>query len=540
MMKAKLLKCLFLFSAILVSSQLSAQTKVHGIVTDNDSQPLIGVTVAETGTSMSNVTITDVDGHFEIIIKDLESASLSLSYIGFQNKDVQLKGRSKVDITLESDVSELDGVVVIGYGTSSKSDLTGAVTSLRSQSLEDDNSASLTGMLIGRIPGVHAVSTGGAPGAKTNIIIRGASSVSGGTSPLYVVDGVMMGGSSNEVSAAGRVGDSSLDPLSLINPEDIASMTVLKDASATAIYGSRGANGVIIVTTKSGSLNQTPQVSISYDFAVDAKPKQIEMLNGYDYENYLCLRYPWEPDNLSNSGSWNPDGTVKHSGKNNNWQDQILRPAFTHNVNASVRGGSKNTSYAITAGYLDKDGIALGSSMNRFTFGGKLDVTVNKWFKVGLDLKGSQSVNNGIVSADRFVANNVFAQMLIYSPINDIDEVSDDLTDGNNPRNNPIVNAQKAVQRNETSRIQGNGYVEFTFLKGFTLKSSFGGYINGTKSKNFYPNDVGYGYTTNGSAIHANQRVKNWLNENILSFNRTINKTHTVMLCSDLHLSSIL
>lgn len=162
---------------------------------------------------------------------------------------------------MEPDISELDGVVVNGYGTSKKSDLTGSVSSLRSRTLEEDPSSSFTGMLAGRIPGVLAVSTGGAPGSKTNIVIRGASSVSGGTSPLYVVDGVMMGGESDEVSAAGWFGDTELDPLSMINPDDILSIEVLKDASATAIYGSRGANGVIIVTTKSGRNEQAPEVT---------------------------------------------------------------------------------------------------------------------------------------------------------------------------------------------------------------------------------------------------------------------------------------
>lgn len=523
---------------VFMSQPLSAGVKVRGLVTDEDRQPLIGVSVMETH-KKANAVITGVDGKFVIEINDPSAASLNFSYIGFKTRTVKLNGRDRLTVVMEEDISELDGVVVIGYGTSKRSDLTGSVTSIRSKTLEDDKSVSFTGMLTGRIPGVHAVSTGGAPGAKTNIIIRGASSVSGGTSPLYVIDGVMMDGSSSEVSAAGRIGDGALDPLSMLNPDDIASMEVLKDASATAIYGSRGANGVIIVTTKSGSFNKAPEVRLSYDFAIDLEPSQVEMLSGYDYENYMAMRNPFsrnEDGSLASgvSAYWNADGTVKHSGKNNNWQEQILRPAMTHNVNASVRGGGNNVSYAVSAGYLNKDGIAIGSSMDRFTFGGKVDINVKKWLKVGLDLKGSQTVNDGIISADRYVANNVFAQMLIYNPTNDIDTVSDDTSDGNDPRNNPVINAKNAVQNNKTNRIQGTGFLEITFMKGLKLKSSFGGYMSNTKTKNFYPRSVGYGFKTNGEITHATSGVANWLNENILTFDRKIAKVHNLNVMAGL------
>lgn len=520
---------LLLFPAIVSAKGIV----VRGKVVDTDSMPLIGVTVVEsTRGAKQNATVTDANGRFEIEVAT-KNAELTFSYVGYKTKKVGLDGRFSLNVTLISDITEIDGVVVIGYGTSRRSDLTGSISSIRARALEDDHSTSLTGMLSGRIPGVHAVSTGGAPGAQTNIIVRGASSVSGGTAPLYVIDGVMMGGSSDEVSAASRIGDGAIDPMSLLNPDDIASIEVLKDASATAIYGSRGANGVIIVTTKSGSVNKAPEVRFSYDFALDTDPERIEMLSGYDYENYMALRNPfqqYEDGTLFESCApyWNADGTVKHSGKNNNWQDWILRPAVTHNVNASIRGGAKNVAYALSTGYLDKDGIAIGSDMSRFTYNAKVDVTVNRWLKAGIDLKGSQTENDGIISADRYVANNVFAQMLIYSPIRDVDEVSDSTQDGDNPKNNPVVNAERAVQNNKTDRLQGLGYVEITFAKGLKLKSSFGGYVNNTKTKNFYPKEVGYGYSTNGSITHATSKVTNWLNENILTYNRTINKQHAL------------
>lgn len=193
---------------------------VKGLVLDEESQPLVGVAVIEDGTNNKNAVFTDLDGCFTLEVES-EASILLFNSMGFKLEKLPVSVGKDMEVVLTSEQNELDGVVVIGYGTSRKSDLTGAVSSLRTSDIEDDQSASFTGMLAGRIPGVHAVSSGGAPGAKTNITIRGASSVSGGTEPLYVIDGVMMGGSANEMSGASWMGDTELDPLSMINPSDI-------------------------------------------------------------------------------------------------------------------------------------------------------------------------------------------------------------------------------------------------------------------------------------------------------------------------------
>lgn len=530
MRKTTLIYCILsglLFSFLAVP--LYAGVPVKGNVADNDNQPLIGVTVMEEGTD-NNAAITDLSGNFELEVTDLNSV-LVFSYIGYET--VYVKAAENMEIRMEPSVSELDGVVVIGYGTSKRSDLTGSVSSLRSQTLEEDPSSSFTGMLAGRIPGVLAVSTGGAPGSKTNIVIRGASSVSGGTSPLYVVDGVMMGGGSDEVSAAGWFGDTELDPLSMINPDDVLSIEVLKDASATAIYGSRGANGVIIVTTKSGRNEQVPEVTFSYDLSVDSEPRQIEMLSGYEYENYMAELNPLSRNDdgtLTDAcrAYWNEDGTVKHSGIDHNWQDEILRVAVSHNFNLSVKGGGKSSNYAVSAGYLTKDGVAVGSSMDRFTFSSKVNSDVKKWLKIGVDLKGSRMVNNGIISATNQLQSNVFAQMLTFNPTLEVDDSGFDLTDGNDPARNPLANATETVQTNISNRIQGLGFAEFKIMKGLTFKTSVGGYFNSTKSKNYYPSDIGPGQKFNGKIDHASASVLNIINENILNYDVKIKNDHHI------------
>lgn len=221
---------------------------------------------------------------------------------------------------------------------------------MKASVIEESRSASFTSALAGKIAGVMAIQNGGDPGAGINIKIRGASSVSAGTSPLYVIDGVLMENSQSEVSGASRMGDTSLDPMALINPNDIASIEVLKDASATAIYGSRGANGVVIITTKSGTKDGSTQLSFSADAGFDLLPqKRTYALSGTEYENYMRLRFPLPADFVPGESTlagntalgWNPDGTPKITGINRVWQDEIFRLGVSQNYNVSLRGSSK-------------------------------------------------------------------------------------------------------------------------------------------------------------------------------------------------------
>lgn len=224
---------------------------------------------------------------------------------------------------------------------------------------------------------------------------------------------------------------------------------------------------------------------------------------------------------------WNTDGTVLHKGVNTNWQDEILRTALTHNYNLSIRGGGKAVNYAASVGYLDKDGVAVGSSMERLTFSSKINMELKKWLKGGIDLKGSRMVNDGIVSATNQLQSNVFAQMLTFNPTLQPDEESDDeVTDGNDPSRNPVTNAKNTVQNNISNRIQGMSFLEFTFLEGLTFRTSAGGYFNNVKTKIHYPKNVGPGKKLNGKVTHGESSVLNWLNENILSYDTNFGNSH--------------
>ena len=531
-------KRLLLFSLFLLFvSGVSAQIQVTGVGIDEvDESPLIGVTVMEVGTQKG--VITDMDGNYSITVKD-ENSRLSFTYIGKEAKTVRVGNRRKVDVTMGDQANELNELVVIGYGSAKKSDLTGSVASMKASAIEESRSASFTSALAGKIAGVMAIQNGGDPGAGINIKIRGASSVSAGTSPLYVIDGVLMENSQSEVSGASRMGDTSLDPMALINPNDIASIEVLKDASATAIYGSRGANGVVIITTKSGTKDGSTQLSFSADAGFDLLPqKRTYALSGAEYENYMRLRFPLPADFVPGESTlagntalgWNPDGTPKITGINRVWQDEIFRLGVSQNYNISLRGSSKKNTYAFSLGYYDKTGIVKNSDMNRFSYSMKAESTVNNYLKLGMNLSGSVMVNNGIVNATNQTQSNIFTQMLIFRP-NITDREIEDSTDADDPGsswNNPITNLNSVVQRTDARRTQGTAYVIVTPSKHWTLRSTIGGYMTDAKSKNFYPSTSGMGRVDKGRASHGVARTTNLLNENTLTFMKTFNEIHAV------------
>ena len=531
-------KRLLLFSLFLLFvSGVSAQIQVTGVVIDEvDESPLIGVTVMEVGTQKG--VITDMNGNYSITVKD-ENSRLSFTYIGKEAKTVRVGNRRKVDVTMGDQANELNELVVIGYGSAKKSDLTGSVASMKASAIEESRSASFTSALAGKIAGVMAIQNGGDPGAGINIKIRGASSVSAGTSPLYVIDGVLMENSQSEVSGASRMGDTSLDPMALINPNDIASIEVLKDASATAIYGSRGANGVVIITTKSGTKDGSTQLSFSADAGFDLLPqKRTYALSGAEYENYMRLRFPLPADFVPGESTlagntalgWNPDGTPKITGINRVWQDEIFRLGVSQNYNISLRGSSKKNTYAFSLGYYDKTGIVKNSDMNRFSYSMKAESTVNNYLKLGMNLSGSVMVNNGIVNATNQTQSNIFTQMLIFRP-NITDREIEDSTDADDPGsswNNPITNLNSVVQRTDARRTQGTAYVIVTPSKHWTLRSTIGGYMTDAKSKNFYPSTSGMGRVDKGRASHGVARTTNLLNENTLTFMKTFNEIHAV------------
>jgi TonB-dependent starch-binding outer membrane protein SusC len=323
----KKLMCLLLIFLTSMSF-IYAQKNIKGKVTEVNGEPLPGVTILINGTNRG--TVTNVNGEYQIEAQQ-KDAVLVFSFIGFEDQEIEIGNQTEINVVLKESIQALDEVVVVGYGTMKKSDLTGSVASVKSDDILETKSTSFVQGLEGRVSGVQVVGGSGAPGAESDIRIRGAVSINAGSKPLYVIDGVQFDPNENSMASSAIVGDDALSPLAFINPSDIESVEVLKDASATAVFGSRGANGVIMITTKRGDTGKT---SLSFDSYVSVstlpKNQQIEMLSAGDFGDWV--RYFETPgSNLTYWESLEPDAKPKDlsSQVTRDWQDELLRTAIT-------------------------------------------------------------------------------------------------------------------------------------------------------------------------------------------------------------------
>ena len=364
---------------LFLSVSAFAQSTITGQVKDATGEPVIGASVLINGTS--NGTVTDLDGNFSISVQP--GATLTISYIGFQKQ--QVAATNGMVITLKEDqAQQMNEVVVIGYGAVKKSDLTGSVTALKPDSKNKGLVVNAQDMLAGKVAGVSVTSDGGTPGGGANIRIRGGSSLNASNSPLIVIDGVAM-------DQTGIKGVS--NPLSLVNPQDIESFNVLKDASATAIYGSRGSNGVIIITTKKG--RRGLQVSYNGSFTVSKNSKNLDVLSADEYRSLIANKFGTDLYTLDSNGNQVPTAYSRLGKANTNWQNEIFRTALSHDHNVAVSGQVANwLPYRVSAGYTNQQGIIKTSNFERFTGALTLNPSfLNDHLKVTLNAKGMWTKN---------------------------------------------------------------------------------------------------------------------------------------------------
>ncbi|QUB61306.1 TonB-dependent receptor [Prevotella melaninogenica] len=381
----KQVKCKFpvriltLLLGLFLSVSAFAQSTITGQVKDATGEPVIGASVLINGTS--NGTVTDLDGNFSVNVQP--GATLTISYIGFQKQ--QVAATNGMVITLQEDqAQQMNEVVVIGYGAVKKSDLTGSVTALKPDSKNKGLVVNAQDMLAGKVAGVSVTSDGGTPGGGANIRIRGGSSLNASNNPLIVIDGVAM-------DQTGIKGVS--NPLSLVNPQDIESFNVLKDASATAIYGSRGSNGVIIITTKKG--RRGLQVSYNGSFTVSRNSKNLDVLSADEYRSLIAKKFGTDLYTLDSNGNKVPTAYSRLGSANTNWQNEIFRTALSHDHNVAVSGQVGDwLPYRVSAGYTNQQGIIKTSNFERFT--GALTLSpsfLNDHLKVTLNAKGMWTKN---------------------------------------------------------------------------------------------------------------------------------------------------
>ncbi|KAB4500467.1 SusC/RagA family TonB-linked outer membrane protein, partial [Bacteroides thetaiotaomicron] len=479
---------LMIFAALSLS--VSAQTiTLNGNVKDTTGEPIIGASIVEKGNT-TNGTITDLDGNFSLKVP--ANATVVISYIGMKTQEIAIKGKSKIDVTLSDDAKALDEVVVIGYGTAKRKDITGSVATVNAEALTVVPVASATEALTGKMAGVQITTTEGSPDAEMKIRVRGGGSITGDNTPLFIVDGFPV------------------ESISDIPASDIEDMTVLKDASSTAIYGSRGANGVILVTTKSG---KEGKISVNYNAYYSWK-KMAKQLNTLSSGDYAKWQYELAMLNSGKHDTINPDDYTKVFGnyqdidlyeniEGNNWQDQVFgRTGHTFNHNLSINGGSDKTKFAFSYAHMDDKAIMQDSDFKRDNLSLKVNHKPNKRVALDFSVRYSNTTINGAGAneskSEVSSADSRMKDVMIYTPFN-----FKDLSDGYDPDlqlTNPLVSVADNARQQSRQTFNYNGSFTWEFIDNLKFKTEFGldHYYN--KDKRFY------GVTTYNSRINGNNQ----------------------------------
>ena len=469
-----LFRSITLLLLMFILGSVSAQNKslnVKGTVRDAMGDPIIGATILQQGSTYG--TISNKDGEFSLSVPD--KSVLEISFVGYQTKIVKVTAQKReFHIVLEDDMQVLADVVVVGYGVQKKSDLTSSISTIKSEQLSSTSITSLDQGIQGRAAGVAVLNTSGQPGAGTSIRIRGTSSINGNNEPLYVIDGVPVISDANTFST-GTLKNPALNPLTNINPNDIESIEILKDASATSIYGARGANGVVLVTTKQGK-NGKPKVSIGAKYTLQQVTKKMDMLNAVQ----LAELGNEATDNAGEERNPVFAGLNNLSKLNTDWQDEIFRTAPMQNYDISVSGGNDKTTYFVSGNLLLQDGIIIGSDFGKGSFRINLGQQINKWLKTGVSVNLSYSRSNGVVTnSEGGFASSITSWALEMNPALPVRNESGDyiyennLTTTNNV-GNPVQDAYEAKNRNTSFRTLANAYLEWVPIKNLTFKTSIG------------------------------------------------------------------
>jgi len=491
------LPIIFMMMLIFSTNFVLAQQKaISGIVTGADKDPLPGVTIVEKGTT--NGTVTDYDGKFTLNVHN--SAILVISSIGMETQEIPVGSQNAFTISLKESILGLDEVVVVGYGTMMKKDLTSAITKVKGDIVHNQPVASAASLMVGKSSGVQVISNSGAPGAGTTIRIRGANSFSG-NDPLYVIDGVPSG------------------QIMSINPNDIESIEVLKDASSSAIYGSRAANGVILVTTKRGVAGKT---NISFDtyFGIQRVYKRIPMMNAQQQWEYVLK-------GVENYNRLNPNapvvpraqGVADHeAGYNTNWQDEVFRVAPVQSYSFSASGGNDKMRFSSNISYFKQKGVVISNAYDRYTGRFSMDYDLTNYLTVGTSITANYSHTDKIPEGNSqySIMANLFRKMA-YEPVFE--------PDGSySVRERPNLVGQAKLYQGEGNRTSGLGsvYAKVNIWKDLTFTTTWSADIGHDSGDEFYPSTI-LGGASRPSSAYAN-KWNTWLSENVLSYMLEINK----------------
>ena len=512
-MKGKLFSCLILM--FLSISMVAQKVPVSGTVSDQTG-PVIGASVIEKGTTTG--TMTDNDGLFTLTVS--KGAVIEISSIGYKTQEITVGAQTNFTVTLSEDNEFLDEVVVVGYGSMKKSDLAGASVSMKESDLKGSIISSLDQSLQGRAAGVTAVTTSGAPGSSSSIRVRGQATINANAEPLYVIDGVIVQGGGNTGADFG-LGDalgngkvSTISPLSTINPADIVSMEILKDASATAIYGAQGANGVVLITTKHG---KSGEAKFSYDgmVAMSRQAVRLNMMNLREYAQYYNEMV--EEGDIYETNPYY--ATPSLLGKGTNWQDEIFRTAWQHQHQLSAQGGSDKVQYYVSGSYMDQQGTIIGSNFNRFSVRTNLDAQLKKWLKLGVNATYAIT-NDNLKLADS-------NQGLIYYSLTTIPDIPVYDVNGNYSSTiregytspNPVALAMMDEILLKRKKLSGNIYAELTPIKHITWRTELGFDMGESDANRYKPMiDLGGWVRSQNSISYQKNSNYFWQLKNYLTY----------------------
>jgi len=515
-----LIFCLFFFANAI--AQISS---VSGTVIGLDNAVISGVTVQQKNKKIA--TKTNSDGTFIIKVLPTDKVILTFSSIGFETQEIVVKTNEKITIILKTSNALLDDVVVVGYGTQKRKDVTGSVAKVNITDLQKAPVRSFEEALAGRIAGVAVASADGQPGAASAIVIRGGNSITQDNSPLYVVDGFPLDNPNSNS----------------INPNDIESIEILKDASATAIYGARGANGVIMITTKKGSSGKT-KFSLNTSYGTQNIISKINVLNAYEF-----VKYQFELDSINTKSQYLTAGKTIESYRNAktiDWQEQVFRQAPMINNSFSISGGNNDTKFFLSLSALKQDGIVKSSGYDRYQGRFRFDHTINSKTRMGMNLNYSGLKSYGTIPSaltnSSSQSSNLMFSVWGYRPnagdtsvnlLNGIDPLFEG--DQNDARFNPLETVTYELRNRFSNTIFGNAFLEYDILKNLRFKTLVGvtndidrnEEFNGTQTRAGSPNTVS-GRTNGINGSYVYNTTNNYVNENTLSFDKKINDKNTI------------
>lgn len=491
---------------------IELQLIVSGLITDKDGIPLSGANVVEKGTT--NGVTADFDGNFSIEVAN-ESATLVISYIGYSTMEVPLNGQASVNIILEESAAGLDEVVVVGYGVQKKSDITGAVSNISEEKLQSRPTANFSDALQGRSSGVQIRQSGGDLDGKFQIAIRGVGSVTGSNDPLIVVDGVPL------ISAS----------FSTINPKDISSIDILKDASATAIYGARAANGVVIVTTKKGTAGK-PQLTYSSDLSIEHISERYDVMS--TEQQRLLFVEAFKNSNRSTAVYDDPGNPIWQV--DNDWQDLGTRAGIRQIHNLNYSGGTENTQYSASASYQNRTGILLNTDIKTYSLRTNLSSQINDWLKISTNITGSYQPQNYSDGDDwNSTGYRGFVYQHSYTPAYDengelasVDTASAPYFGANT---NPLVPLLLPTKELNTTRLLGNFQTNIRLMDGLFFNTNVGGDLVSVEGYSFNPiYQIGLMVNNQGSVTVSNNSDANWVADTTLDYTKEFNKHNLKLL----------